>query len=223
MRDLRNEARALATQTKLIARNLLRARATVGEAERVAVFVHGFMAAGPVFDPLRERVATTCTIPTLDFTYGPFTPFDEITTRFDRFVGEHVPATARISLVGHSLGGLIARWWLQELGGAERVDRVVTMATPHAGTRSARYGFGPLARALDPESPIVSRLAETRGRAAGIPHAAIVAGRDRMVTPPSSAAQLEGATVIWFDELGHNAMLYDERVHDAVIRLLREP
>jgi triacylglycerol lipase len=222
MRDLRNEARALARQGKLIAKNLWRGPRPVA-GERVAIFVHGFLAAGPVFDPLRDHVGDHCSVDTLDFTYGPFLAFDEIARRFDTYVRERVPAHVRISLVGHSLGGLIARWWLQELDGAARVDRIVTMATPHAGTRSARFGFGPLARALTPGSEVISRLAAGRHRAAGIPHTAIVAGRDRMVTPPASAAQLDDATVIWFDELGHNAMLYDTRVHDAVARLLGDP
>jgi triacylglycerol esterase/lipase EstA (alpha/beta hydrolase family) len=219
MRDLRGEARALAQQAELIARGLWRGPRAI-QGERVAVFVHGFLAAGPVFDPLRAHVGDRCGVATLDFTYGPFLAFDEIARRFDRYLREHVPPGVRISLVGHSLGGLVARWWVQELGGAADVDRIVTMATPHAGTRSARFGFGPLARALVPESEVIARLAAGRHRASGIPHTTIVAGRDRMVTPPASAAQLDDATVIWFDELGHNAMLYDARVHDAVCRLL---
>ena len=41
-----------------------------------------------------------------------------------------------------------------------------------------------------------------------------------MVTPPASAAALPGASVRWFHELGHNAMLFDEGVHDAVVDAL---
>ena len=119
---------------------------------------------------------------------------------------------------GKNLGGLVARWWVQEMGGAERTRRVVTLATPHAGTRSARVAPGPLRAALMPQGAIVRRLAAGRHRATAVSHTALVAAADLMVTPPSSAAALEDADVEWFDGLGHNAMLFDPRVHARVGR-----
>lgn len=49
-----------------------------------------------------------------------------------------VTGAGRVSFVGHSLGGLIARYHVQRLGGHTRVDAVVTVATPHGGTLAAR-------------------------------------------------------------------------------------
>lgn len=54
----------------------------------------------------------------------------------------------RVHLVGHSLGGLIARHAVQVLG-LGGVDVCVTIASPHGGVRLARYGstlaaFSPL-------------------------------------------------------------------------------
>lgn len=40
---------------------------------------------------------------------------------------------AKVSLFGHSLGGLVARDWVVRGGGAGLVDDVVTMGTPHTG------------------------------------------------------------------------------------------
>ena len=39
---------------------------------------------------------------------------------------------------GFSMGGLIGRYYVQRLGGAHRVQRFVTVATPHRGTLTAR-------------------------------------------------------------------------------------
>ena len=53
-------------------------------------------------------------------------------------------------------------------------------------------------------------------------HTALVAAADLMVTPPASAAALEDADVRWFDGLGHNCMLFDPAVHEAVVEALRD-
>jgi pimeloyl-ACP methyl ester carboxylesterase len=60
---------------------------------------------------------------------------------------------AKLVLVGHSMGGLVARWFLDREGGAEVTRKLVTLGTPHRGAASAvdrlvnglRLGLGPLA------------------------------------------------------------------------------
>jgi triacylglycerol lipase len=66
-----------------------------------------------------------------------------------------------VRLVGHSLGGLIARYYVQRLGGHARVETVVTVATPHAGTVAAwLLAPLPLVRQLRPGSKLLGELAE---------------------------------------------------------------
>jgi len=218
--SLRREALAVARQGWLTLRAVRRPRRHVG-VSRVAVFVHGFGAAGPVFDPMRARVERELDIATVDFSYGPFSTFESIAERFERHVERCVPPDARISLVGHSLGGLIARWYVQEQVRAPRVDHVVTLATPHAGTRSARFAPVPVAESLKPGSPLIERLSAGRHRARDAAHFALVAGADVLCSPPHSAASLDGAEVVWIDDLGHNELLFDERVHALVVHALR--
>jgi pimeloyl-ACP methyl ester carboxylesterase len=51
-----------------------------------------------------------------------------------RFIDESFPDPARkVDIVAHSMGGLVARIYIQELGGDKRVDRLVMMGTPHRG------------------------------------------------------------------------------------------
>lgn len=67
----------------------------------------------------------------------------------------------RIHVVGHSLGGLIARYFVQRLGGDAQVHTLVTLGTPHAGTRVARaMPVMPLVRQLRPDSSVIRELAE---------------------------------------------------------------
>ncbi|MBX3272545.1 MAG: alpha/beta fold hydrolase [Sandaracinaceae bacterium] len=221
-RMLGREAMAWARQGALMIRGRRPRRYVPGEAARVVVFVHGFGAAGPVFEPMRAHVEERLGVSTLDFTYGSLTSFHRVAEGLAAHVERHVDPGARLDLVGHSLGGLLARWYVQELGGAARVSRLVTLATPHAGTRSARLAPGPLRAALVPESPIVRRLHLGRHRAEGVSHTALVAGADLMVTPPASAAALPDAEVRWFETIGHNGMLFEPDVLEAVVDALAE-
>ena len=217
---LRREATAIAIQGGLMLRACVRKPAApVGD--RVAVFIHGYLSAGAAFDPMRRYVERVIGISTLDFTYGPLATFESVADRFAEHVERFVPASSTVSLVGHSLGGIVARWFLQEQGGIERVDKLVALATPHAGTRAARYVLGTLRDTLEPGSYVLERLAARRATCSDVPHVAIVAGQDRLCDPPQSAAALEDAEVVWFHGVGHNEMLFDVRVHQAVARALR--
>ncbi len=71
----------------------------------------------------------------------------------------------QIFLVGHSAGGLVARYYVQLLGGYHYCDGLVTLGTPHRGSWYAALGFFSLlifkARCLFqmlPFSPFIRRL-----------------------------------------------------------------
>ncbi|MGC9542513.1 esterase/lipase family protein [Streptomyces sp. UG1] len=84
-----------------------------------------------------------------------------------RRLGDQVErACARVEgrpvvLIGYSLGGLIARYYVQRLGGDLHVPLVITLATPHGGTTTALLAPPhPLLRQLRPGSELLSELAE---------------------------------------------------------------
>ena len=58
-------------------------------------------------------------------------------------VDDHLRATgkSKVDLVCHSMGGLVARYYMKHLGGASKVDQVVCIATPHKGTYWAYVDF----------------------------------------------------------------------------------
>jgi pimeloyl-ACP methyl ester carboxylesterase len=68
---------------------------------------------------------------------------------------------AELDLVGHSLGGLIGRYYVQRLGGDARVRNLVTLGTPHGGTRAVPLLTShPLIRQMRPNSELITELAE---------------------------------------------------------------
>jgi triacylglycerol esterase/lipase EstA (alpha/beta hydrolase family) len=65
----------------------------------------------------------------------------------------------KIHIVGHSLGGMIARYYVQRMGGAEAVHTLATLGSPHGGTLAAHVLPTPLARQLQPGSDVLEELA----------------------------------------------------------------
>jgi pimeloyl-ACP methyl ester carboxylesterase len=91
----------------------------------------------------------------------------------------------RIHVVGHSLGGLIARYHVQRQGGDRRVESLVTLGTPHQGSLWAHVLPTPLVRQLRPGSPLLAELAEP-APGCGTPLTAIYSDLDQVVVPTSS-------------------------------------
>ncbi|HEX3824161.1 MAG TPA: alpha/beta fold hydrolase [Mycobacteriales bacterium] len=66
----------------------------------------------------------------------------------------------RLHVIGHSMGGLLARYYVQRLGGDARVHTLVTLGTPHHGTRAARLFPRGICQQMAPGSELVAELAE---------------------------------------------------------------
>ena len=60
----------------------------------------------------------------------------------------------KFHIVGHSMGGLIAKHYIQSHGGDKRVQSLVTLGTPHHGTPTAILGVGLMGLGLLSISPM---------------------------------------------------------------------
>lgn len=95
-------------------------------------------------------------------------------------------ATGSVHLVGHSLGGLIARAYAQLLGGERTVRSCITLATPHQGTNVAYAAAGRAALDLRPGSFLLRRL-RAAARPSPVRFVSFRGSRDRLVVPGHSA------------------------------------
>ena len=128
----------------------------------------------------------------------------------------------QIHVVGHSLGGLISRYFVQRLGGDRRVDSLVTLGTPHQGSRWAHVLPAPLIRQLRPGSPLYQELAEpASGCTARI--TAVYSDIDQMVLPTSSGRCDHpdlGARNVLVRGVGHMSLPIHRGVLDEVAATL---
>jgi triacylglycerol lipase len=187
--------------------------------QRTLVFVHGLGANPGGFLPLRAWLRLHGHRRALAPSYGGGS-IEAMAVKLKRDVDAAVGG-GRIDLVAHSMGGLVARSYVQLLGGARRVDRLVTLGTPHHGTHAANFIPSALVRQLLPESPFLRHL-NAQPAPEGVAATSIVAGRDLLIQPVASARCPFGESVE-FEDLGHVELLFRPEVFAEVARRLRAP
>jgi triacylglycerol esterase/lipase EstA (alpha/beta hydrolase family) len=124
----------------------------------------------------------------------------------------------RVCLVGHSMGGILARCYLQLREGARHVAVCVTLGSPHCGSKLAPFAISRLGRGLQPESALLDRL-KNAPLPASVHFTAIYSRHDNMVIPPNSA-RLAGAANVELTGIGHTALLFSPRAAAAVVAAL---
>ncbi|MFE4384486.1 lipase family alpha/beta hydrolase [Streptomyces cyaneofuscatus] len=131
-------------------------------AERPVVLLHGFIDNRSVFVLLRRALARHGRRHLASLNYSPLTR--DLRTAAE-LLGRHVEEICartgqrEVDIVGHSLGGLIARYYVQRLGGDHRVRTLVTLGTPHGGTAVAPgAGLHPIVRQMRGGSPLIEEL-----------------------------------------------------------------
>lgn len=136
---------------------------------------------------------------------------------------------ASVDVIGYSAGGVVARLWVRDQGGAGQARRVVTLGAPHHGTDVAALagstlpGACPTAcRQLSPTSALLTALNAGDETPSGPTWVSIWTTRDDTVVPPESAA-LAGAldltvqSVCPSDAVNHGGLPTDPDVQSIVL------
>ena len=131
----------------------------------------------------------------------------------------------RVMIVGHSMGGIVARYYVQELGGEDTVDTVVTLGSPHRGTYASYVGLGRATAQLRPGSSMMRRL-ESSARPGPVRWIAYWSDLDVFVTPIGNA-KLEHTALqahnVRVRDTGHLSLLASGWVLKDVLAHLTDP
>jgi len=190
---------------------------------RPVILIHGWGANRSCLYPLRWYLRSKGFDRIFGFNFGSAQSIEEIAGQLKGFVEEIRKCCdsgrQTVDLVAHSLGGLAARVYLQELGGARHVDRCITIATPHYGTYSSYWTPTALGRQMRPESEFMARLNKPENRAPGVRFTSLWAGLDLMVLPRENAIYKEGEDIL-IGRIGHaGILLHHQTLHQVSERL----
>lgn len=190
-----------------------------GPAVLPVVLVHGVLCNAGVFAWTLRRLADESVAPVYALSYGPpLAPIERFSAQLAELVEQACRDTGatQVVVVAHSMGGLVARDYLRTHGG-RWVARVITIGTPHHGSRFAFLAAGQCLAQMRPGSAWLAALPDAP---AAPPIVSLWSPHDSMVAPQTSAV-LEGATNVAFLGIGHNALLRDPQVHARVVAEIR--
>jgi pimeloyl-ACP methyl ester carboxylesterase len=118
-----------------------------------------------------------------------------------------------IKVVAHSKGGLIGKYLMAHHDPGHRVEQLVAVATPFAGSRYARYFLSRAVRSFAPEDAVIMELATNTA----INHRIVsIYGHYDPHIPEGSS--LPGATNVELPVMGHFRILKSPLVLEAVLR-----
>ncbi len=149
------------------------------------VLAHGYCCNRGVWFWMRSRLRTAgLQVATVNFepVFGDIELFaEQLHARIDSVLVE--TGAQKVVVAAHSMGGLVARAYLRHHG-EDKVAALVTVGTPHHGTRLAQLGLGRHARQMEPASLWLRELNATPFR---IPVTSVVSTGDEIVAPQDSA------------------------------------
>jgi len=161
-------------------------------------------------------------------TIVPLTPnngrtgLDTLAIQVRDAVTRHVPHDARFSIVGFSMGGLVARSYLRQFGDPARIATFVSISSPHRGTWMAWFSAAPGVRDMRPDSAFLKAVDADARRYHATKWITIRTPLDLMILP-SSSSTLPWARNDSLLVLMHPFMVLDGRVVRQIVRDLGPP
>lgn len=127
----------------------------------------------------------------------------------------------KANLICHSMGGPLTRYAIKNLGLDGKIDRVITLGSPHHGSRIAALmpALGAVAQ-LRYQSPFINELAEGGECPGSARYFSIYSNMDNFILPVSSAILDEAEINTMVPYLGHCGLLFSRRVLNEIERCL---
>ena len=156
--------------------------------------------------------------PTLDPANGKAS-IESLAAQLAAYADREVPGR-KFDLIGFSMGGLVSRYYVQRLGGIDRVGRFVTLATPHNGTQMARLFSGLGHEQMRPGSEFLRDLERDAAVLRRVGFTSLYTPLDTIIVPASSSEQSAANNVRVWGAM-HPSFVLEKRCLKAVADSIR--
>lgn len=196
------------------------------QGETPVILVHGYGGASANFLWMQRRLKSRGWHNVYAVSYTPPTInarklAQQVVNHVERILA--ATGAEKAHLVCHSMGGPLTRYALLHLGLAGKVDKVITLGSPHQGTRIANLFMARGAAAqMRYDSPFIRELNAQDHTPGGATFYSIYSNMDNFVLPVSAAVLGGNARNIHVPRLGHISLLYSPTVQAEVEKCLLE-
>jgi triacylglycerol lipase len=197
------------------------------------VFVHGFTGSSSGYDNMKQWLISqgwpSSYLYAIQYTDTTGSNVDNA-YELQSFVKQVLRQTkaAKVDIVAHSMGGLSARYYVKYLEGAQKVDDVITLGSPHHGTNSSYFGLWTEgAREMVPGSAFLNDLNRADETPNGsdatsiIQYTSIYSSADTVINPYSSSI-INGADNVQISGVSHSGLLTDITARPFVLNGLQD-
>ncbi|MDE5107127.1 MAG: alpha/beta fold hydrolase [Trichodesmium sp. St17_bin3_1_1] len=145
---------------------------------------------------------------------------DKLAEQVADYVNKTFPPNQPLDLIGFSMGGIVSRYYVQRLGGIDKVENFITISAPHNGTLTgyalnlaAPIQMRPKSNFLENLNQDIALLDKTNFTSIWTPY-------DAMILPPKSS-QVPVGRDIKIDVFFHPWMVSDEKVLKVIVEELK--
>ncbi len=187
------------------------------------VLVHGFLENGATFRTLKNRLEKQniqCLVPKMRPSDGRG-GLEGLAQRLKQDIEAAYGTEQPISIIAFSMGGLVSRYYLQNLDGAARCNKLFTISSPHQGTGAAWCYPTQGAEQMRPGSQFLSDLNKTQSKLGEMPLVSYRTPMDLIILPPTNSVW-DRAENLEFKVILHPLMLSSEAVLTDIERRLLE-
>ncbi|MEA5598597.1 triacylglycerol lipase [Rivularia sp. UHCC 0363] len=150
------------------------------------------------------------------------TGLDDLAQQVANKIEATFPAEQPFDLLGFSMGGIVSRYYMQRMGGINRVQRFITLSAPSHGTQIAYFNQGLGCVQMRPNSGLLRDLNSDASMLSQINFTSIWTPYDMMIVPADSSRMPVGENVV-VPVLTHAWMLTDRKSLNAIATALSAP
>jgi triacylglycerol lipase len=190
--------------------------ATSANTKVPVVLVHGYLCNHRIWDKMVDALRSNGHDVFAVNLEPVFCSIDAYAPTIERAVLELIQHSGQtqVALVGHSMGGLAIRAWLRSHG-SQRVAKIITLGTPHAGTKIARGSPATNAKQMTWGSQWLQELAAFETESVRALIAIGLTPQDNIVFNQRDQV-LAGISPAIFEGIGHVQMCLEPSVIDWV-------